>query len=143
MAVEIIALAAPNFPELCHPPLFKLLDHEDSLIRGFALEGLVLANSQDVTDLLLTRLQSADAHTCSEALWALNTLKAVPQSSEMRIAGLAEHLNQDVRMQAAAALRWFPLSGSAFDVLLERLQDPSWVVRSMAAGACSKMLWRA
>jgi HEAT repeat protein len=133
VAVEIIALAAPNFPELCHPPLFKLLDHEDSLIRGFALEGLVLANSQDVTDLLLTRLQSADAHTCSEALWALNTLKAVPQSSEMRIAGLAEHLNQDVRMQAAAALRWFPLSGSAFDVLLERLQDPSWVVRSMAA----------
>jgi HEAT repeat protein len=131
--IDVIALAAPRFPELCNPVLQNALDHEDVRVREIALEGLVHAGSNAVIETLSKRLSSTDSDQIRDALWGLSQLNTLPTSVEARIVGFTLHADASVRMQAAAALRRFPHSDLAYQAVFSLLADEAWPVRSMAA----------
>jgi len=131
-ATKVVGLAAAGLPRLCNEPLFELLDHPDRQVASLALQGLVQAESPEIVDALALRLSSDDPQTCSDSLWALTKLNALPSSSENLIVLLATHTDTAVRVQAAAALSCFPTSDTAWHSINKLLGDDSWSVRSTA-----------
>ena len=132
LCVKALSVISTSQPLLCSDALLKLMHSTDEKIRGLAIEGLVRINTPGLQKLLIDYLDHSSPRTRSDAAWGLSQLGNIPPETEIKLVKMASSERPSIRIQAINALRWFPDSELAYQVICDCLEDELWSVRSMA-----------
>jgi len=132
ICVEALVVISAKQPQLCSDALLKLMSSSEDKIRSLSIEGLVKIKHSGLQHLLVEFLDHSSAQTRSDAAWGLSQLGDIPPETEIKLVKMASSERPSIRIQALRALRWFPNSDLAYQVINDCLEDELWAVRATA-----------
>ena len=135
ICVEALVVVSDKQPKLCSDALLKLMGHSEDKIRSLSIEGLVKIKHPGLQHLLVEFLDHSSAQTRSDAAWGLSQLGDIPSETEIKLVKMASSERPSIRIQALCALRWFPNSDLAYQVINDCLEDELWAVRATAVSS--------
>jgi HEAT repeat protein len=135
ICVEALVVVSDKQPKLCSDALLKLMGHSEDKIRSLSIEGLVKIKHPGLQHLLVEFLDHSSAQTRSDAAWGLSQLGDIPPETEIKLVKMASSERPSIRIQALCALRWFPNSDLAYQVINDCLEDELWAVRATAVSS--------
>ena len=132
MCVKALVVISVKQPQLCSDALLKLMSRSEEKVRSLSIEGLVKIKHPGLQHLLVDFLDHSSAQTRSDAAWGLSQLGDIPPETEIKLVKMASSERPSIRIQALRALRWFPNSDLAYQVMNDCLEDELWAVRAIA-----------
>jgi HEAT repeat protein len=133
--VRALVVISKTEPQLCIAALHEFLELPSEKIRGLSIEGLVQIKAPRLPQLLVGYLNHSSPQTRADAAWGLSQLGNLPPETEIELVKMASSERPSIRIQALNALRWFPDSELAYQVINDCLEDELWAVRSVAVSA--------
>jgi len=135
ICVKALVVASAKQPQLCSDALLRLMSRSEDKIRSLSIEGLVKIKHPGLQYLLVDLLEHPSAQTRSDAAWGLSQLGDIPPETEIKLVKMASSDRPSIRIQALSALRWFPNSDLAYQVISDCLEDELWAVRAIAVAS--------